>query len=691
MKITTYLVTGLIIVSLGCDDGEQSVLYEGDEPSECTDGADNDRDGRFDCDDDGCAGHPECTVERADAVVPGFDAMPSADAAADATPVIDAGMTPADMERSPSPDASPAESECYLTDCLDSPPQSEQPVFGERGDGVGAGADHPCLLSPTGVFPPNRTQGWHYGAYDVSGETVVAMHGGIVRSGGGKYGSWDCYSGALCYGSLNCACEDVDGVPTVGQCEFANPVYDGGGFSYESGLRCYNHLCAPTGSCQNRDAACHNQVSIEFVSGDGDGSTYIQRVLHIGELLVEPGAQVRAGEAIATVGNTGFSCSSRMGGDGNHGHVSIYKRSGGTWSAVRWWDWLNSECDAAPQAPAFPELLAPAEGADLERGDSVEFRFERSGQAEHYFRLRFNPDNGPVIRDEAVVGDRITVADLAVGEYRWTVYFANQACVEGRCAAPAQTFYVREPVCNDPTFDTYCSGAELRRRNDCGEDQRVRECPHGCADGACSACQDPTFDRYCDGNSVRERNDCGADRHVEDCEGGCQGGVCQQPQECARGDRRRCWVQCGFELAAGCLATGAVDIMGIETCDDGRWGECVTLDECPQFAGECVNGSTAPTRYECLDGSQHRSEITCFRALGRECETSYFSGWGPGDIDDLCTGPGDRCDNVDEQRDCVVHCENPNGREVVGTQTCSRFGAIPVWGRCQVDEDQRCR
>ena len=34
--------------------------YEGDGPGECTDKADNDQDGKFDCDDDGCAGSPDC-------------------------------------------------------------------------------------------------------------------------------------------------------------------------------------------------------------------------------------------------------------------------------------------------------------------------------------------------------------------------------------------------------------------------------------------------------------------------------------------------------------------------------------------------------------------------------------------------------------------------------------------------------
>ena len=34
--------------------------WEGRNPGECTDGADNDGDGDFDCDDSDCAGSPDC-------------------------------------------------------------------------------------------------------------------------------------------------------------------------------------------------------------------------------------------------------------------------------------------------------------------------------------------------------------------------------------------------------------------------------------------------------------------------------------------------------------------------------------------------------------------------------------------------------------------------------------------------------
>ena len=39
---------------------EEEILYEGDAAGECSDEADNDRDGLFDCDDDECAGSPVC-------------------------------------------------------------------------------------------------------------------------------------------------------------------------------------------------------------------------------------------------------------------------------------------------------------------------------------------------------------------------------------------------------------------------------------------------------------------------------------------------------------------------------------------------------------------------------------------------------------------------------------------------------
>jgi formylglycine-generating enzyme required for sulfatase activity len=82
----------------GCDDGSGDAdsdgdteiepdEYEGDEPGECDDGADNDRDTLFDCDDPGCAGSPVCEGGDGDADV---DADIDADVDADIDADVDA-------------------------------------------------------------------------------------------------------------------------------------------------------------------------------------------------------------------------------------------------------------------------------------------------------------------------------------------------------------------------------------------------------------------------------------------------------------------------------------------------------------------------------------------------------------------------------------------------------------------------
>ncbi len=48
-----------VTVLSGCIFGPAQEV-EGDEPFECEDGADNDQDGDFDCDDEGCEDSPEC-------------------------------------------------------------------------------------------------------------------------------------------------------------------------------------------------------------------------------------------------------------------------------------------------------------------------------------------------------------------------------------------------------------------------------------------------------------------------------------------------------------------------------------------------------------------------------------------------------------------------------------------------------
>lgn len=51
---------GLIVLTVGC---KRMQAVEGDEPGECSDEADNDSDGKFDCDDPDCRNAPDCEAE----------------------------------------------------------------------------------------------------------------------------------------------------------------------------------------------------------------------------------------------------------------------------------------------------------------------------------------------------------------------------------------------------------------------------------------------------------------------------------------------------------------------------------------------------------------------------------------------------------------------------------------------------
>ena len=55
---TTIGLLVCLMTSPGCD--QRRGRFEGEFPADCTDGADNDRDGRFDCSDDGCTSAPAC-------------------------------------------------------------------------------------------------------------------------------------------------------------------------------------------------------------------------------------------------------------------------------------------------------------------------------------------------------------------------------------------------------------------------------------------------------------------------------------------------------------------------------------------------------------------------------------------------------------------------------------------------------
>ena len=76
LRVPALLASGLLTVSCyaGLPDGsspfangdDDDSSYEGDDPGECSDGADNDKDGLFDCADPGCAGAPDCSGDDDD-------------------------------------------------------------------------------------------------------------------------------------------------------------------------------------------------------------------------------------------------------------------------------------------------------------------------------------------------------------------------------------------------------------------------------------------------------------------------------------------------------------------------------------------------------------------------------------------------------------------------------------------------
>jgi hypothetical protein len=86
-KTMTVAGAALALIACGSDTTEpnQPESYEGDEPGECTDGADNDQDQAFDCDDPGCSGAPICNPTET-------------------TDTVDAGPTEEDTQVAASPD-----------------------------------------------------------------------------------------------------------------------------------------------------------------------------------------------------------------------------------------------------------------------------------------------------------------------------------------------------------------------------------------------------------------------------------------------------------------------------------------------------------------------------------------------------------------------------------------------------------
>ncbi len=56
LSLGIFLVLLAAMLTWSC----QQQVFEGQNAGDCSDGADNDMDGMFDCEDDACAGSPDC-------------------------------------------------------------------------------------------------------------------------------------------------------------------------------------------------------------------------------------------------------------------------------------------------------------------------------------------------------------------------------------------------------------------------------------------------------------------------------------------------------------------------------------------------------------------------------------------------------------------------------------------------------
>ena len=160
------------------------------------------------------------------------------------------------------------------------------------------------------------------------------------------------------------------------------------------------------------------------------------------------------------------------------------------------------------------------------------------------------------------------------------------------------------------------------------------------------------------------------------------------PAACTPGQLKRCWVECAQSYVSTCISGQTpILIMGTQACTAGQWAACTTMAKCGDYAtGPCTNGSKAPQKYLCTDGTTQTGAHICTKPLGANCTTSYYINWPIYDCPLICKGPDDTCAKDGDERACEVHCGDVSGETKPGKQKCQNVCDGLFWNMCQTGE-----
>jgi hypothetical protein len=197
MMTTTELALLSIMLLPACGSEDSPPNIEGDQPGECTDDADNDRDGLFDCRDPDCAGSAACS----EATEPG-DGVKDPSSTGEGRPATSAQPPAAERAATPSESAGLGGNSIILM----GPPGSQVEVFESMEVGFEGGAPQVMTGRVVALRPPGTTGkfvGPVYAMLSTFGAEVELADGtlGYVREG--EYGLAHQVTGVLAGDVLN--------------------------------------------------------------------------------------------------------------------------------------------------------------------------------------------------------------------------------------------------------------------------------------------------------------------------------------------------------------------------------------------------------------------------------------------------------------------------------------------------------